>query len=196
MTLLARGGLYTSSSHQHRCLQPRRHFLSAGIRTMDDRAGPLRWPPLRLGRNFRPARASYRVCRFGPLPYLSSHTLWCHSDPSLVIHSIVRVSLGAMSTREDVDSFLDFLRSTFIENNALSAASTLRSIPSDATLKRDTSSLEPPDDPALEFPKFEREKPRRRHIPLLSHLRRPPKAPAKPHSFLTKNLGSVLPTIR
>lgn len=32
-------------------------------------------------------------------------------------HRIVRASLGAMSTKQDVDTFLDFLRTTFLEDD-------------------------------------------------------------------------------
>ncbi|KAI1432815.1 pyridoxal phosphate-dependent transferase [Xylaria sp. CBS 124048] len=71
---------------------------------------------------------------------------------------IVRASIGAMTTKQDIDSFLHFLRSTFtvdaesergVSSGALSAASTLRSaaatsdatstlrsVPSDATIER------------------------------------------------------------
>jgi hypothetical protein len=100
-----------------------------------------------------------------------------------------------MSTRQDVDVFLDFLRSTFVEiadkeNGALSATSTLRSMPSNATI-----SLE---DTITEVRKHgQREKPRSRHISLLSRLRRPPKTTTRTSFLPTKDLAiRALPTIR
>ncbi|KAI0861940.1 PLP-dependent transferase [Xylaria cubensis] len=110
---------------------------------------------------------------------------------------IARVSLGAMSSKQDVDLFLDFLRSTFVdadkESNlsALSATSTLRSIPSDATLEQ-TIAAEPVADTISEY----RKKPRTRHIPFLSHLRRKPvaRSPSLPVMNLTSGLS--MSTIR
>lgn len=102
-----------------------------------------------------------------------------------------------MSTRQDVDLFIDFLRSTFVDADkesslsALSATSTLRSIPSDATLEQ-TIAAEPVANPIPEY----RKKPRARHIPFLSHLRRVPKPVARSPSLPAMNLTSGLSTIR
>ncbi|KAI1276131.1 PLP-dependent transferase [Xylaria sp. FL0933] len=131
----------------------------------------------------------------------------CGSNGISVLHGlptgIVRASVGAMTTRQDVDSFLDFLRVTFVdagdkESSPLSATSTLRSIPSDATLGRRTTFIEPIKDiVAPESRKLEREKPRtRRIIPILSHLRRAPKPGARSSSLPAKNLAGGLSTIR
>ncbi|KAI3337781.1 PLP-dependent transferase [Ustulina deusta] len=128
----------------------------------------------------------------------------CGSNGISVLHGlptgIVRASVGAMSTRQDIDSFLDFLRSTFLdtadkESIPLSAASTLRSFPSDATLGR-PSTLEPIIDILPESHKLEREKPRTRRIPIFSHLRRAPKPGVRSSSLPAKNLTAGLPIIR
>ncbi|KAF2972234.1 hypothetical protein GQX73_g1288 [Xylaria multiplex] len=109
---------------------------------------------------------------------------------------IARASLGAMSTRQDVDSFLDFLRATFVDtDSALSATSTLRSIPSDATIETRAAAIAIVDT-VPEPRKLEREKPRSRRIPLLSHLRRAPKPGVRSSSLGARNLTSALPTIR
>ncbi|KAI1295827.1 PLP-dependent transferase [Xylaria venustula] len=126
----------------------------------------------------------------------------CGSNGISVLHGlptgIVRASVGAMSTRQDIDSFLDFLRATFIdatdkESSPLSATSTLRSIPSDATLGR-RATFEPIIEIVPETRELQREKPRIRRIPILSHLRRAPKPGARSSSLSAKNL--TLPAIR
>ncbi|KAI0406064.1 pyridoxal phosphate-dependent transferase [Xylaria palmicola] len=119
---------------------------------------------------------------------------------------IVRVSLGAMSTRQDVDSFVDFLRATFVEAvsaaSPLSAASTLRSMPSDVTLEAETAAAPDADLAAAaandaaaavtaelgKLGKLAREKPRIRHIPVFSRLTRAPRPGARTSSLPAKNL--------
>ncbi|KAI1180681.1 pyridoxal phosphate-dependent transferase [Nemania sp. FL0916] len=126
----------------------------------------------------------------------------CGSNGISVLHrlptGIVRASLGAMSTRQDVELFLDFLRATFvdvdgegidIETAALSETPTLRSIPSEGALTERQQQSVSASAPALAsapdlnlgldnsgrndlLRKPERKKSRTRHIPLLSHLRR------------------------
>ena len=110
-----------------------------------------------------------------------------------------------MSTRQDVDSFLDFLRATFVdtgdkESSPLSATSTLRSFASDATLGR-RATFEPVIDIVPEacnkLEQREKEKPVHiRRIPILSHLRRAPKPGVRSSSLPTKNLTGGLPAIR
>ncbi|KAI1155234.1 PLP-dependent transferase [Nemania diffusa] len=129
----------------------------------------------------------------------------CGSNGISVLHriptGIARVSLGAMSTRQDVDLFIDFLRSTFVsadkESSPLSDAPTLRSISSDATLEPQIV-LEPISDAATvpEFRKLNHKKSRTRHIPLLSHLRRTHKPGSRSPALPAKNLSVGLPTIR
>ncbi|GAP84904.1 putative molybdenum cofactor sulfurase [Rosellinia necatrix] len=123
----------------------------------------------------------------------------CGSNGISVLHGlptgIARVSLGAMSTRQDVDLFIDFLRTTFVDadggNSALSTSPTLRSIPSDATFEGRIAIKPVPESPKLGYGK-----PRIRHIPLLSHLRRSPKTVARSPSLPAKNLTIELPPIR
>ncbi|RWA09062.1 hypothetical protein EKO27_g6027 [Xylaria grammica] len=106
---------------------------------------------------------------------------------------IARASLGAMSTRQDVDSFLDFLRATFVDtDSALSATSTLRSIPSDATIEHRATIVDAIPEPR----KLELKKSQSRRIPILSHLRRAPKPGVRSSSLAARNFTSGLPTIR
>ncbi|KAI1126106.1 PLP-dependent transferase [Nemania abortiva] len=132
----------------------------------------------------------------------------CGSNGISVLHrlptGIVRASLGAMSTRQDVDLFLDFLRTAFVgtdkESSPLSDAPTLRSIPSDATIEHHIADNT---DALPEFRKLDRssgKKSRARHIPLLSHLRRggahKSGARAPPPALPARNLPIGLPAIR
>ncbi|KAI0969907.1 PLP-dependent transferase [Xylaria arbuscula] len=128
----------------------------------------------------------------------------CGSNGISVLHGlptgIVRASVGAMSTRQDIDSFLNFLRGTFIdatdkESSPLSATSTLRSISSDATLGR-RNTFEPIIEIVPEARELQREKPRIRRLPIFSHLRRAPKPGARSSSLSAKNLTGALPAIR
>ncbi|KAI1369577.1 pyridoxal phosphate-dependent transferase [Xylaria arbuscula] len=137
----------------------------------------------------------------------------CGSNGISVLHGlptgIVRASLGAMSTRQDVDSFLDFVRATFVdtadkESTPLSATSTLRSFASDATLGR-RAAFEPvidivPEARSNKLEQREKEKPLRiRRIPILSHLRRAPKTGVRSSSSSSlpaRNLTGGLPAIR
>ncbi|KAI0423180.1 pyridoxal phosphate-dependent transferase [Xylaria grammica] len=106
---------------------------------------------------------------------------------------IARASLGAMSTRQDVDSFLDFLRATFVDtDSALSATSTLRSIPSDATIEHRAAIVDAIPEPR----KLELKKSQSRRIPILSHLRRAPKPGVRSSSLAARNFTNGLPTIR
>ncbi|GAW12201.1 hypothetical protein ANO14919_015620 [Xylariales sp. No.14919] len=106
---------------------------------------------------------------------------------------IARASLGAMSTRQDVDSFLDFLRATFVDtDSALSATSTLRSIPSDATIEHRAAIVDAIPEPR----KLELKKSQSRRIPILSHLRRAPKPGVRSSSLAARNFIGGLPTIR
>lgn len=56
-------------------------------------------------------RTAYRV---SPLLVAVSHTVVSEHYVKFSFHSVVRASLGAMSTRQDVDRFLTFLHETFV----------------------------------------------------------------------------------
>lgn len=105
-----------------------------------------------------------------------------------------------MSTRQDVDLFLDFLRSAFVntdkDTGPLSATPTLRSISSDATLERDMALEAVTDTDAIpEFYKLARKKSPLRHVPFLSRLGRANKPGAMSPSLPTKNISGGLPTV-
>ncbi|KAI2624817.1 pyridoxal phosphate-dependent transferase [Xylaria nigripes] len=122
----------------------------------------------------------------------------CGSNGISILHGrptgIVRASLGAMSTKQDIDAFLDFLRSTFIDaeidiNGASSATSTLRfaqdeatltlrSVPSETNLEQPIA-LDGAADIAPAPRRLETRKPHTRHIPLFSHLKRTPRPVAR-----------------
>ncbi|KAI1119620.1 PLP-dependent transferase [Nemania sp. NC0429] len=155
------------------------------------------------------------VCNPGGIASLLGYEPWmteralsaghhCGSGGIAVLHQfptgIVRVSLGAMSTRQDVDSFLDFLRSTFVNTDKdaglLSAAPTLRSISSNATLEREID-LEMAADinTAPELYTLTRKRSPLRHVPFLSHLRRANKPGMRSPSLPQKNISSGLPSV-
>lgn len=105
-----------------------------------------------------------------------------------------------MSTRQDVDSFLDFLRSTFVstdkDTSPLSAAPTIRSISSDATLEQDIALETVADTNAIpEFYKLARKKSPLRHVPFLARMRRANKTGARSPSLPAKNISGGLPAV-
>ncbi|KAI1820742.1 PLP-dependent transferase [Xylaria intraflava] len=138
----------------------------------------------------------------------------CGSNGISVLHGrptgIVRASLGAMTTRQDVEGFVEFLRAVFVDakggaSGALSAASTLRSVPSDAT---STLHSVPSDatierrvalhriaDAAPAFRKPEAKKSRVRRIPLIPSSLKRASRPA-PSSLPAKELTGGLAALQ
>lgn len=95
-------------------MQSGRDILSTWLRTVDGGTGTLGRTPLRVNNWYCSAsQSAHRVSHWNTISSLGY--LLRLSDSSCHIRSIVRASVGAMTTREEVDTFVDFMRTTFTE---------------------------------------------------------------------------------
>ncbi|KAI2471018.1 PLP-dependent transferase [Annulohypoxylon bovei var. microspora] len=119
----------------------------------------------------------------------------CGSHGISIIHrlptGIVRASLGAMSTKKDVDTFLDFLRTTFLEDDEEWPAKTRTTIISP---RSEAFTLDlPVDYTTSNFPDV-REVPRPRPVP--HHFSSAPEATPRITSFAMNDLINNLAAVK